>query len=612
MNKRYTYCENLTRYQRLKTREVHVGHIPMGRDNPIRLQSMTNTNTLDTHATVEQIKRMADAGADYARMTTRSMKEAKNLEKIREDLRSQGYRIPLVADVHFNPDIAEKAAGIVEKVRINPGNYAIGDTRKGAFKEVRRRFRDLLETCKANGTALRIGVNHGSLAQRIVDSHGDTPEGMVESAMEFIRMCEEADFYQVVLSMKSSNTRVMVQANRLLVHEMMQSSQIYPLHLGVTEAGEGEDGRIKSAIGIATLLNDGIGDTIRVSLTEAPEREIPAAHTIMSYASARSSSEQIRELDETPIDPFHYSRRKTRPVRNIGGENPPVVVIKNQTDANIASSLFPEYIMPTSRPAEINGAPAPLILKAADCPERQEKSACYPLYDSLSHFLDNPAAASRDLCFVSTTWQESDKIPQLKGLNNTVLLLGSHSNHPMAEQRRFILEMIRQEVDLPVIVRQKYREEDLEKLRIKASSDAGGLFIDGLADGLLLENNGPIDTGDILQLSFGILQASRSRIYKTEFISCPGCGRTQFNLEKTAANVRRRLGHLKGLKIAVMGCIVNGPGEMADADYGYVGSGPGKITLYRNREVVKRNIPENQAVDELIQLIKDYGDWKEE
>ena len=336
MTNPHTYCNSLTRYQRLQTREVHVGHIPMGGDNPIRLQSMTNTNTLDTHATVEQIKRMADAGADYARMTTRSMKEAKNLEKIRADLRSHGYRIPLVADVHFNPDIAEKAAGIVEKVRINPGNYAIGDTRKGAFKEVKRRFRDLLETCKANGTALRIGVNHGSLAQRIVDAHGDTPEGMVESAMEFIRMCEEADFYQVVLSMKSSNTRVMVQANRLLVHEMMQSSRIYPLHLGVTEAGEGEDGRIKSAIGIATLLNDGIGDTIRVSLTEAPEREIPAAHAIMSYASARSSSEQIRDLDEIPIDPFHYSRRKTRPVRNIGGEKPPVVVIKNQTDANIA------------------------------------------------------------------------------------------------------------------------------------------------------------------------------------------------------------------------------------------------------------------------------------
>ena len=268
--------------------------------------------------------------------------------------------------------------------------------------------------------------------------------------------------------------------------------------------------------------------------------------------------------------------------------------------------------MPKSRPDEIDGAPAPLILKAEDCPERPAKPGCHPLFDSLSHFLNTPAAASRDLCFVSTTWKESDKIPQLKGQNNTVLILGSNSNHPMAEKRRFILEMIRQEVDLPVIVRQKYREEDLEKLQIKASSDAGGLFIDGLADGLLLENDGPIDTRDILQLSFGILQASRSRIYKTEFISCPGCGRTQFNLEKTATSIRRRLGHLKGLKIAVMGCIVNGPGEMADADYGYVGSGPGEITLYRNREVIKRNIPENQAVEELIQLIKDYGDWKEQ
>jgi (E)-4-hydroxy-3-methylbut-2-enyl-diphosphate synthase len=581
----------------------------MGADNPIRLQSMTNTNTLDTHATVEQIKRMADAGADYARMTTRSMKEAKNLGKIKAALRSQGYRIPLVADVHFNPDIAEKAASIVEKIRINPGNYAIGDTRKGDFKEVKRRFRALLETCKANGTALRIGVNHGSLAQRIMDAHGDTPEGMVESAMEFIRMCEEADFYQVVLSMKSSNTRVMVQANRLLANQMMQNGRIYPLHLGVTEAGEGEDGRIKSAIGIATLLNDGIGDTIRVSLTEAPEKEIPVAQTIMSYASARSSNEKISDLSETLIDPFHYGRRKTRPVKNIGGENPPVVLVHSQPDANIPGALMPEYYLTGDTPVETKKASSPLIVKADQCPE---KTNCHPLFNSLGHYLQTPSSSSRNICFVHTSLQESDKIPQLKEKSNVVLLLGSDSNHPMAEQRRFIFEMIRQNLDLPVIVRLQYKEEDLGKLQIKASSDAGGLFIDGLADGLLLENDGPIQTRDILQLSFGILQASRSRIYKTEFISCPGCGRTQFNLEKTAASIRRRLGHLKGLKIAVMGCIVNGPGEMADADYGYVGSGPGKITLYRNRQVVKRNIPENHAVEELIQLIKDYGDWKEE
>jgi (E)-4-hydroxy-3-methylbut-2-enyl-diphosphate synthase len=584
----------------------------MGADNPIRLQSMTNTNTLDTRATVEQIQRIADAGADYARMTTRSMKEAKNLEKIRQALRSQGYRIPLVADVHFNPDIAEKAAAIVEKVRINPGNYAIGDTRKGDFREVKRRFRGLLETCKANGTALRIGVNHGSLAQRIMDAHGDTPEGMVESAMEFIRICEEADFYQVVLSMKSSNTRVMVQANRLLVRQMMQRGRIYPLHLGVTEAGEGEDGRIKSAIGIATLLNDGIGDTIRVSLTEAPEKEIPVARTIMAYASGRSSHERIRELDETPIDPFHYSRRKTRPVKNIGGENPPVVVMKSPADAKIPGALIPEYLLPESLQGEIKGTPSPLIVKAKDCPNPKEKPECYPLFDSLEHYPDHCSPMTSDLCFVHTAPQELDQIPRLKGKTNTVLILSSQTAHPMAEQRRFILEMIRREVDLPVILHQKYREKELEKLQIRAASDTGGLLIDGLADGLLLENDGPLDTGDILQLSFGILQASRSRIYKTEFISCPGCGRTQFNLEKTAASIRRRLGHLKGLKIAVMGCIVNGPGEMADADYGYVGSGPGKITLYRNREVIRRNIPESQAVEELIQLIKDYGDWKEE
>jgi len=611
MTNQRTYCESLTRYQRLKTREVHVGHIPLGGDNPIRRQSMTNTNTLDTTATVEQIKRMADAGADYARMTTRSMKEAGNLKNIREALRAQGYRIPLVADVHFNPDIAEKAARLVEKVRINPGNYAMGDTQRGAFREVERRFLGLVETCKAHGTALRIGVNHGSLAQRIMDTLGDTPEGMVESAMEFLRLCEQADFHQVVLSMKSSNTRVMVQANRLLVHGMMQTGRIYPLHLGVTEAGEGEDGRIKSAIGIATLLNDGIGDTIRVSLTEAPEKEIPVADTIVQYAGGRSSGNQLSDLPEMPVDPFRYSRRETRTVKNIGGEKPPVVLIKSAPDAALPGPLLPEYIVPRSRSAETKGARVPMIVAAEDCPNRQAEPACYPLYDSLGHYLDSPSQPSSDLCFVSTTITELEKIPRLREADNTVLLLGSETGHPMAEQRRFILEMIRQGLDLPVILYQRYSEKDSEKLQIKAACDAGGLFIDGLADGLLVDNDGPVDTRDILRLSFGILQAGRSRIYKTEFISCPGCGRTQFNLERTAANIRRRLGHLKGLKIAVMGCIVNGPGEMADADYGYVGSAPGRITLYRNREVVKRNIPEDQAVEELIKLIKDYGDWKE-
>jgi len=612
MSNQHTYCESLTRYQRLKTTEVHVGHIPVGGNNPIRLQSMTNTNTLDTHATVEQIKRIADAGADYARMTTRSMKEAENLGKIKEALLSQGYRIPLVADVHFNPDIAIKAARLVEKVRINPGNYAIGDTRKGAFGEVKRRFHELLETCRSHGTAIRIGVNHGSLARRIMDIHGDTPEGMVESAMEFIRLCEEAGFHQVVLSMKSSNTRVMVQANRLLVHEMMQTGRIYPLHLGVTEAGEGEDGRIRSAIGVATLLNDGIGDTIRVSLTEAPEKELPVAEAIQHYASARSSNEQLTDLPEMPFDPFHYSRRKTRAAKNIGGENPPVVVVKSKPDAAIPPYLTPEYLLQESRPAEIKEASIPLIVAAKDCAGRPEKQVCSPLYSSLSHYLEDGPQASPGLCFVSTTLQEAGMLPRLKGASNTVLLLSSETGHPMAGQRLFILEMMRQGVDLPVIVHQRYSEDDPQKLQIKAACDAGGLFIDGLADGLLVENEGPVDTNDILQLSFGILQAARSRIYKTEFISCPGCGRTQFNLEKTAASIRQRLGHLKGLKIAVMGCIVNGPGEMADADYGYVGSGPGRVTLYRNREVVKRNLPEDRAVEELIQLIKDYGDWKEQ
>lgn len=605
------YCESLTAYRRLVTREVMVGNVPLGGSHPIRLQSMTNTSTLDTAATVSQIMRIADAGADYVRMTTRSVREAKNLRNIREELRSHEYRIPLVADVHFSPDIAEIAAREVDKIRINPGNYAIDSIRKGDYREIKERFTHLLEICKARQTALRIGVNHGSLSQRIMDKYGDTPRGMTESALEFIRMGEEAHFHNMVISMKSSNTRVMVQANRLLVHQMLRRANVYPLHLGVTEAGEGEDGRIKSALGIGTLLNDGIGDTIRVSLTESPEKELPVASAIVYYASQRDDQARIPELQTLPIDPFDYGRRSSQPLSLAGGEKPPVVVTRGAPPRSLPRGLKPDLIITGYRATTDETGDIPVATDYQQWLDRKKPPNSHPLFESISHYLARkPEGKGPHL--VQVTIDELEETKQLKGRCGIILLLRPTTSHPTAEQRRFIFGLMNRELNMPVIVSGHYREQGVQDFQIKAAADLGPLFIDGLADGLLIDNEGPLHHRQILNLSYGILQASRSRIYKTEFISCPGCGRTQFDLEKTAESIRRRMGHLRGLKIAVMGCIVNGPGEMADADYGYVGSGPGKITLYRNRQVVKRNIPEDQAVEELIKLIKDYGDWKEQ
>jgi len=601
------YCEDLTSYRRLPTREVIVGHLPMGGRHPVRLQSMTTTDTMDTIATSEQVKRIADAGADFARMTVRNIKEARNLENIKNQLFSQNYRIPLVADVHFNPRIAETAAAYVEKVRINPGNYAPGEAQKEGFTKVADTFRNLLSILKKNQTALRIGVNHGSLSRRIMDQYGDTPRGMTESALEFLRICREENFHQVVVSMKSSNTRVMVQANRLLVHEMLREDLLYPLHLGVTEAGEGEDGRIKSAVGIATLLNDGIGDTIRVSLTEAPEKEIPVARKLVRFAAAKASP-AIPKTKTIPIDPFDYSKRTTHPVAMTGGEHPPAVLMKQSPSTSMEGNLQPDGIL-TEQASSPTGKVQIQIVPYAKWQEGESPREARPFFDSLQTFINSGVKSE---CFVVVGIDDIKRISHLHGRTNAVLMLQTQTKHPVAEQRRFIFALMEQGVDLPVVLHRRYQENQPDDLRLKAASDTGLLFIDGLADGLLIENKGPIANRDIANLSFGILQASRSRIYKTEFISCPGCGRTQFNLQRTAEAIRNRLGHLKGLKIAVMGCIVNGPGEMADADYGYVGSAPGKISLYRNREVVKRNIPEEDAVEELVRLIKAYGDWREE
>ncbi|MGM0573513.1 MAG: (E)-4-hydroxy-3-methylbut-2-enyl-diphosphate synthase [Bacteroidota bacterium] len=600
------YCESLISYHRIKTREVRIGHLPMGGGHPIRLQSMTNTDTNDKKATVSQIKKIADAGADIARMTTRTHKEAQNLKNIKDQLRQEGYDIPLVADVHFNSEIANTAAQHVEKVRINPGNFAVRYSRRGDMEKMRKHFIDLIETCKTCDTALRIGVNHGSLSQRIMDLYGDTPDGMTESALEFLDICEEQRFHNVVISMKSSNTRIMVQANRLLVNRMLQRGNVYPLHLGVTEAGEGEDARIKSAIGIATLLNDGIGDTIRVSLTESPEKEIPVARMIATYTSTRKKAGKLPDIDEMPINPFGYKRRRTQQALFIGGEYPPVVVGHKA----VTGQLKPDLIMQGKQTGEQTPLDTPVIIPYTQWQKKTAPQNHLPLFDSLAHFLISEWQNTQP-CFVKSSVDEMDKLKQLSSPKNTVFLLEGHTDHPAPGQRRFIFELMNLGLDIPVLLHARYRQNDIEALQLKAASDLGLLFIDGLADGLFIENEGQIPDEQLLNLSFGILQASRSRIFKTEFISCPGCGRTQFNLEDTAAKIRQRLGHLKGLKIAVMGCIVNGPGEMADADYGYVGAGPGKITLYRNKKIVKKNIAEDQAVEELVRLIRENGDWKE-
>src|SRR6056297_105078 len=607
------YCESLVRYQRLNTREVKVGRLLMGGKHPIRIQSMTNTDTNDTQATVKQIVKIAKAGADLVRMTTRTQKEARNLKNIKNALAEKGWEIPLAADVHFNPSIAETAAKIVEKVRINPGNYAIGKQNKGSFKEIQKRFVRLLDICKENETALRIGVNHGSLSERIMKKYGNTPEGMVESAMEFLHICRKENFHNLVVSLKSSNTRVMVQANRMMVNRMIKEQMVYPLHLGVTEAGAGEDGRIKSAVGIGTLLSDGIGDTIRVSLTEAPKNEIPVAEKLIQNIQKKEEEEETPEMDGIPFSPFKYHKRDTLSVNKIGGTNDPVVVISAENAADLKRKKLknykPDFILKTNMRIDTGYfKKTPLIVSHEDWLKGNKKKV-FPFFNSIGHFALSRKKSDK-LNFIFTTLDEIDDLPKLKNKKPSVLLLQSLSLNESAEQRRFICELMEENINIPVIIYNMYREDDVEDLQVKASADTAPLFLDGLVEGICLQNNTGL-AKETLQTAFGILQASRMRIFKTEFISCPGCGRTQFDLEKTTQEVKKKLGHLKGLKIAVMGCIVNGPGEMADADYGYVGSGKGKVTLYKKKEVIRKNVPSENAVEELKDVIRENGDWKE-
>lgn len=633
------YCNSLTSYSRFKTREVNIGHIPLGGENPIRIQSMTTTDTMNTIATVEQTIRMVEAGCEYVRITAPSIKDAENLSAIKDELKIRGCDVPLIADIHFTPNAAEAAARIVEKVRVNPGNYvdrkkfktiAYTDIEYNAeLERIRERFSPLVKICKEYGTAIRIGTNHGSLSDRIMSRFGDTPEGMVESALEFVRICQDLNYFDIVLSMKSSNTKVMVQAYRLLINKMILEGMNYPIHLGVTEAGGGEDGRIKSAVGIGALLEDGIGDTIRVSLTEEPENESPVAIKLAERYSDRKQHKDILKVDGNPIDPFNYNKRVTFEVEGIGGDNVPVVVADfsmmdvvsieslKQIGYTYSEKLDKWNLSDTAADLlylgknEIDFDPPQNLKLIYDYDKvnvpRINKN-CFYCYKSEEI---NEAVKSPKLCFVEICIDDltSKFFNKVKNKKNIIFVITANNIHGAAEQRRIFIELINQKIECPVIIKREYSDLDEETLMLYSATDFGTLLLDGLGDGIWL---GGINSGNKFnQILFGILQATRTRISKTEYIACPSCGRTLFDLVEVTAKIRKKTEHLKGVKIGIMGCIVNGPGEMADADYGYVGSGVRKITLYRGKEVVKKGINAELAVDALIGLIKEDGRWVE-
>ncbi len=582
-------------YTRRKSSIVQIGNTPLGGRYPIRIQSMANTSTLDTERSVEQCVRIVEAGAAYVRFTAQGVREAENLRNIRNELHSRGIHTPLVADIHFNPNAADAAATTVEKVRINPGNFVdsartfklIEYTDLAYAQELarlRERFCSFLAICREHGTAIRIGVNHGSLSDRIMSRYGDTPEGMVESCLEFLRICKEEQFHDVVISIKASNTVVMVQTVRLLVRAMEREGMNYPLHLGVTEAGDGEDGRIKSAVGIGALLCDGIGDTIRVSLSEPPEAEVPVAELLASYITSREGHPAIEATPHLPSLSPYRERRATKRVGNIGGGHTPAVVARGELEAPMPHGLpNPDYTLLPSTPIFTLDTWVELV--ASNEPIKWLQ--------------------------ISNSELTPEWIAMFDSEPNVVLLLSSTHPNPVGEQRAFMHQLLHAGCTTPVVIHNSYNEEETESLQIKAGADYGALLLDGFADGILLENKAPMGTSEVCKYAFGILQAARLRTTKTEYISCPSCGRTLFDLEKTIALVKEATSHLKGLKIGIMGCIVNGPGEMADADFGYVGAGRGKVSLYRNKECVERNIPEEEAIEKLIALIKSEGMWVE-
>ncbi len=619
---------NLFNYSRRETSEVNVGATPMGGSNPIRIQSMTNTATQDTEASVAQIKRIVDAGGEYVRLTAQGIKEAENLMNINAALRQDGYMTPLVADIHFNPKVADVAALYAEKVRINPGNYVdaartfkhleyTDEEYAQELKKIHDRFVPFLNICKENHTAIRIGVNHGSLSDRIMSRYGDTPEGMVESCMEFLRICAQENFMNVAISIKASNTVVMVKTVRLLAAVMERENMRFPLHLGVTEAGDGEDGRIKSALGIGALLADGLGDTIRVSLSEAPEAEIPVARKLVDYIVQRHDHPYIPGAETPQFNYLSPTRRETSAVRNIGGTNLPVVITA-RLDGNMDFNpqFIPDYVY-TGRAIPVQCPAGMQCIIDADVWMEQhnngiEQSNAWPAFKGDQLPFLSSCNASLKFLFITYTGLNDEAIACLKYHQEVVLI--SQSNHPnrLGEQRALVHQMMQEGLKNPVVFFEHYAENEVENLQIKSAADMGALIFDGLCDGIFLLNQGSdgrISDKMIDATAFGILQAGRVRTSKTEYISCPGCGRTLYDLESTIARIKAATGHLKGLKIGIMGCIVNGPGEMADADYGYVGAGRGKISLYKKKECIEKNIPEEEAVEKLIALIKRNGDY---
>ncbi|MCF3111166.1 (E)-4-hydroxy-3-methylbut-2-enyl-diphosphate synthase [Niabella sp. CC-SYL272] len=669
------YAASLTSYKRLLTKEVKIGDLLLGNNHPIRVQTMTTTDTMDTISTVEQSIRCIEAGAELVRITAPSKKEAENLLNIKNELHKRGYHTPLVADIHFTPNAAEIAARIVEKVRVNPGNYV--DKKKFEQLEytdaeyaeeidrIRERFTPLIKVCKEYGTAMRIGTNHGSLSDRIMSRYGDTPMGMVESAMEFLRIARDENYHQIVLSMKASNPIVMVQAYRLLIKTMDEEfGEIYPLHLGVTEAGDGEDGRIKSAIGIGTLMEDGIGDTIRVSLTEDPELEIPVCRDIVKRYESNSlkdspadthsprSAGQPVDLATAKYNPFQSQKHRTTSVGNIGGEQVPVVVadlskLNTITPASLqavgytydagndkwhVADAAADYIYTAK--AELD-FPLPGMLKVITTPEHwataQDPTKYFPLYETGAFI--NTAPTSPLLNFVMLDADNLQDLNALAGKTNIVLCLSSRRKNAMQSVRRMCIELEERGIQHPLVFITDSDWSTADEHLIHFATETGALFLDGYGNGICLGmsaeayntfNDAQLsgrrytlatDTGAAEQFmnntAFSILQATRTRISKTEYISCPSCGRTLFDLQETTTKIRSVTNHLKGVKIAIMGCIVNGPGEMADADFGYVGSGPGKITLYKGKDVVKRNVNSDIAVEALIDLLKENEVWME-
>ncbi len=655
-----SYCNSLTKYSRYKTREVFVGDVPLGANNPVRIQSMTTTDTMNTIATVEQTIRMAEAGCEYVRITAPSKLEAENLAEIKKELKRRGYNVPLIADIHFTPNAAEIAARIVEKVRVNPGNYA--DKKKfesieytdqayeAELERIRAKFTPLVKICKEYGTAMRIGTNHGSLSDRIMSRYGDTPLGMVESALEFLRICEDNNYNNIVLSMKSSNPQVMVQAYRLLIKKMEEENMFYPLHLGVTEAGGGEDGRIKSALGIGALLEDGIGDTVRVSLTEDPEFEAPVAIALVNRYKNRDNHKPIKEIENPPFNPYSYTKRETFEVNGIGGSNVPQVVCdfskKNITDPRVLSEIGYTYDAETDKwtlgdiapdiiyfGQNVPGFALPGAVKAlydfSAWLRLDDKFGAYPFF-TYDEYLAAEKKSSLNFLALELDELNDSVIKKLKNDKTVVVILTTGNTNGLAEQRRFFFELVNNKIKVPVIIKRDYDSPDYDGLRLYTSTDLGGLLIDGYGDGVwagVKNLSGAVPAEGVYvksfvnkkeskekiinRILFGILQAARTRISKTEYIACPSCGRTLFDLQETTEMIRRRTEHLKGIKIAIMGCIVNGPGEMADADYGYVGSGVGKITLYKGKEIIKRNIPAGGAVNALIEIIKEDSNWVE-